>query len=102
MFLDSQKVKALRDQKGYTQAQLAELCDLSARTIQRVERDGIASQETTSALAAVFEIQRTQLFFQDQPNTNIRPSNGALRVAMTSGLGGMVVGILITFIWFKF
>ena len=84
MFLDCEKIKSLRADKGYTQAQLAELCGLSARTIQRVERDGIASQETTSALASVFELDRTQLFINEQPSTG--GSSTQLKVSFLSAL----------------
>ncbi len=61
MELNAVKVKQLRSDKGWTQQQLAEICGLSLRTIQRIEVQGIASLETSKALAAAFEIDRATL-----------------------------------------
>jgi len=55
MLVDSQKLKALPQQH------LAEVCDLSMRTIQRVEKDGVASNETVSAYASIFELDVSEL-----------------------------------------
>ncbi len=52
----SEKIKALRLEKAWSQAQLSEIAFLSIRTIQRVELDGRCSQETLLALASAFEI----------------------------------------------
>ncbi len=49
-------VKKLRLQKGWSQEHLAELTDLSIRTIQRVERGQKPSFETARSLAALFEV----------------------------------------------
>lgn len=49
-------VRKLRLQRGWTQDQLAEIADLSVRTIQRIERGGPASLETARALASAFEV----------------------------------------------
>jgi transcriptional regulator with XRE-family HTH domain len=55
-FLLAEKVKALRLQKAWSQAQLSEIASLSIRTIQRIELDGRCSQESLLALASAFEI----------------------------------------------
>ena len=49
-------LRKLRLQRGWSQEQVAELTDLSVRTIQRIERGGQASLESANALAAVFEV----------------------------------------------
>ncbi len=49
-------VRKLRIDKGWSQETLAEVSDLSVRTIQRIERGGNASLETLGALAAVFDV----------------------------------------------
>ncbi|MEO1159582.1 MAG: 2TM domain-containing protein [Pseudomonadota bacterium] len=49
-------VRKLRIEKGWSQETLAEISDLSVRTIQRIERGGNASLESLGALAAVFEV----------------------------------------------
>ncbi len=54
-------VRKIRLEKGWSQDQLAELCNLSVRTIQRIERGQKPSLETLKALAAVFEIDVSDL-----------------------------------------
>ena len=49
-------IRKLRLQKGWTQEELAEMCGISARTIQRIERGHPAGLETLKSLAAVFEV----------------------------------------------
>ena len=56
MKLSPKTVKRLRNERSWSQEQLAEIADVSLRTIQRVEADGSASRETRTALAAVFEV----------------------------------------------
>ncbi|MGB5108373.1 MAG: 2TM domain-containing protein [Formosimonas sp.] len=55
------QIQKLRLKKGWSQEQLAELCDLSVRTIQRIEKGQTPSLESSRALAAVFEIDIDQL-----------------------------------------
>jgi transcriptional regulator with XRE-family HTH domain len=52
----AEKVKALRLEKSWSQAQLSEIASLSIRTIQRVELNGRCSQETMLALASAFDV----------------------------------------------
>ena len=54
-------VKKLRKQKNWSQDQLATMCGLSIRTIQRVESGQSASLETLKSLASVFEIEIIKL-----------------------------------------
>jgi transcriptional regulator with XRE-family HTH domain len=54
-------VKKLREQKNWSQDQLATMCGLSIRTIQRVESGQSASLETLKSLASVFEIEIKKL-----------------------------------------
>lgn len=56
MKLSAKTVKRLRTERAWSQEQLAEIADVSLRTIQRVEADGSASRETRMALAAAFGI----------------------------------------------
>lgn len=41
--------------RGWPQAQLAEVAGLSERTIQRIDKNGVASPDTLQALASAFE-----------------------------------------------
>lgn len=66
MLLKADYVRTLRLQKGWTQEHLAELCGISVRTVQRLEKTGIASLETTGALASVFDVDRVALLADDE------------------------------------
>lgn len=61
MVVNSGRVKQFRSERSWTQQHLADACGLSLRTIQRVEKEGIAAKETLLALCAVFEISQQQL-----------------------------------------
>jgi ribosome-binding protein aMBF1 (putative translation factor) len=61
MNISGENVKRLRLEHGWSQEHLASLSGRNVRTIQRVEKSGICDLETRSALAAVFEIEATQL-----------------------------------------
>ncbi len=62
-------VRKLRLNKGWSQEQLANLCNLSIRTIQRIERGHKPSLESLTSLAAVFEIDVSDLTQEDgMPN----------------------------------
>ena len=61
MEVSSERVREARMARGWTQQQLAEIANLSLRTVQRVEKQSVASNETVSALSAVLEIPRTEL-----------------------------------------
>ncbi|GHE78198.1 2TM domain-containing protein [Thalassotalea profundi] len=54
-------IRKIRLQRGWSQEQLAELSGLSVRTIQRIERGQSAGLESLKSLAAVFEVQVTDL-----------------------------------------
>jgi transcriptional regulator with XRE-family HTH domain len=54
-------VRKLRLKRGWSQSQLAEMAGVTTRTIQRVEQGQRPSLETSRALAAVFEVDLSQL-----------------------------------------
>jgi DNA-binding XRE family transcriptional regulator len=66
MQLNPNTVKSLRQQHSWTQQILADACDVSLRTIQRVEKEGSASKETTMSLCAVFEVRQGELIKLDE------------------------------------
>lgn len=57
-------LRKLRLQKGWSQEQVAEMTELSVRTVQRLERGGQASLESAKALAAVFQVDVTTFINQ--------------------------------------
>lgn len=104
MQVDAAKVIDLRNKRGWTQQHLADACAVSLRTIQRVEKEGIASQETVSALCSVYEIERqvieagsvTRLKGSNAVNQQRPPSwLDALPMLITLLLG-MAIGIGLT------
>lgn len=65
-------VRKLRLNKGWPQEQLAELSGLSVRTIQRIERGQKPSLETLKSLAAVFDLNVSDLTMEaDMSNQTI-------------------------------
>jgi len=91
MLLNVTLVKETRINRGWTQAQLAELCAVNIRTIQRVESDGAASLETTMALAAAFDLETKELFAN--PEMEKKNSNKTLYIVL-SLIAGFVLGLL--------
>jgi DNA-binding XRE family transcriptional regulator len=91
MLLDKKLIKELRTDKGWTQQHLAELSDLNIRTIQRIEKDGIASMETSMSLASIFQISISSLYIK-----NINDVSKFSYIVIF--LFGAFVGILISYI----
>lgn len=56
MQVNRQRVRQLRQAKGWSQEHLAQVSGLHLRTIQRLEAGGNMSNESLHALAAVFEV----------------------------------------------
>ena len=61
MRINGESVRALREQKSWSQEHLANASGLSVRTIQRVEVEGIASAETRLALAGGLDVPVAEL-----------------------------------------
>lgn len=96
MHLDNQAVKEQRTDRGWTQQQLADACGLSLRTIQRVEKEGIASLDTTAALGAVFQVELRALLRVSPPAEPVTTSGKQVVIALISGLLGMTGGVVLT------
>jgi transcriptional regulator with XRE-family HTH domain len=61
MKLDPARLKQLRESRGWTQEQLADIAGLNARTVQRIEAGGNASAETGMALASALDCRLPEL-----------------------------------------
>jgi DNA-binding XRE family transcriptional regulator len=61
----SSLIRKHRQERMWSQEQLAEISSLSLRTIQRIEGRGSASMESIKALAAVFELEAENLVWKD-------------------------------------
>lgn len=70
MRLDKIKLKQLRESKAWSQAHLAEISGISLRTIQRIEKSGIASPESVKSLCATFDIQIRDLIQGSETGKN--------------------------------
>lgn len=90
LMLDTETIRNLRLQKSWTQEQLANASGLSLRTVQRAEKGGACSLETTQALAAVFEVTPTQL---QVDLSDAEPKNPHRR-GRTYGMIGNTLGVV--------
>ena len=61
MKLNSAAIRLEREKRAWSQEHLAGVTGLALRTIQRIESTGLASYESTSAIAAVFGLPVTAL-----------------------------------------
>jgi len=100
MKLDGKKILALRNERCWSQEQLGAAAGLSARTIQRIEKDEGGSLESMKALASVFETNALSLH-KNKKTTNvinesvIRLSTMAAFFIAIVLLGSWVIDILI-------
>ena len=93
MDVSSEKVRHARLQRGWTQQQLAEVADLSLRTVQRVENQSVASNETVSALCAVLEIARSELLTRDPSRPEHQAAERRMRLLLpAAAVLGAVLG----------
>lgn len=94
MLVNAKKLKLLRSEKNWTQQHLADVCDLSLRTIQRVEKDGVGSNETVAAYAAVFELSPVEITLSHEEfEGGDKRSTFSTRFMGALFLGGLVVGL---------
>jgi transcriptional regulator with XRE-family HTH domain len=70
--VDGNTVKRLREARLWTQEELAERCRVHARTVQRVEAQGVASSATLKAIAVGLEVDPSALTLADAGT----PTNG--------------------------
>jgi len=54
-------IRKKREERAWTQAQIAEISGVNVRTIQRLEKDGVASFDTLMAVASAFDIDVKEL-----------------------------------------
>jgi len=87
MKINNKLVKKLRQQKHWSQDQLAAASNISLRTVQRLEKSGACSLETKRALAAVFEISPEML--GENPSHSPNHING-----VRYGYMGVTVGCI--------
>lgn len=85
MKLDKAKLKQLRDSKAWSQSHFAEISGLSLRTIQRIEKSGIASPESVKSICATFGIQINELSVVKEHQKELAPSfSGLIKYKISS------------------
>lgn len=90
MKINGDLVRALREEKSWSQEHLARASGLSERTIQRVEVDGLSSPETRLALAAALGVPVSELLV-GSPTSN--PATDTARRLPVWGWVGWSVGV---------
>ncbi len=78
MKLDKAKLKQLRESKAWSQAHLAEVSGISLRTIQRIEKSGVASLESIKSICATFDVQVGDLSAGEDYQNEVVPSFAGL------------------------
>lgn len=98
MDINAAEVKNYRCRLGWTQQILADSCDLSLRTIQRVERYGTASRETLMSLCAVFEIEQEVLIVQENSSTELSTrGKSSINTIILAVISGILVGAVMMY-----
>jgi transcriptional regulator with XRE-family HTH domain len=99
MEVRAETVRTERQRRGWTQQHLADAAGVSLRTIQRIERHGVASNESVSALCAVFDLDRVDLLEHDPSAAGRNPDTR--RVGLLVGAAAAVgagAGALLTWL----
>lgn len=92
------RLTELRQQKSLTQEELVEACNVSVRTIQRIESGEVTPRTSTirillTALNEDFDAFKDSID-NDQSDTNLRSFENWLQVAWISGIAYFVLGFL--------
>ena len=76
--VDSSRVRALRESRGWSQEHLANAAGIGLRTVQRLESQGNASRETLLCVAAALETDIASLLHIDQPSVSGAPVGSSI------------------------
>lgn len=102
MIISTEALKSLRQQRGWSQQHLADASGLSLRTIQRLEKEGRAGNETVQSICATFNIAPSDLSIIPKVNPtkeNIQKTSN-IWLAFGIFLAGAIAGGLATYIIF--
>ena len=77
MQLNIDKIKQLRESKAWSQSHLADVAGISLRTIQRIEKSGIASLESVKAICASYGIEAGDILKNEIEQDAIEPINSS-------------------------
>lgn len=79
MKVDSEKLRLLRETRGWSQEHLAAVAGISARTLQRMEADGSASADSRMAVAAALGLDAAELCASPAPTAAASNTTGEAR-----------------------
>ena len=88
--IDRKLVKQLRNNRAWSQDQLASVSGLSHRTIQRIENEGRCSLDSKMAIAAAFDVNTKSLETDTVAKKTPSNKNGGYRY----GILGAGVGLI--------
>ncbi len=86
MQVNSEYIRQLRQQRGWSQEQLADIAGVNTRTIQRLERGTQASVDTLKALAVAFAVDYQQLVLTPQQQPESWYQRSPMLSALIAGL----------------
>jgi transcriptional regulator with XRE-family HTH domain len=95
MKVNIELIKKNREIRNWTQQQLADVCSVSLRTIQRIEKDGTASRESLASLCSAFQIENPETLLVKQKNYYEVLKQGAALSSVTYQHGLVVVATLL-------
>ena len=101
MKIDGQRIRQLREARGWSQEHLASLCGLSARTVQRLEAEGNASLESRMAVAAALEVAAVDLLGTSNSIANAAPITEAITPAERMKIGLWITSLALIAIIFQ-
>jgi len=75
MKIDANRIRTLREARGWSQEHLAAVAGLSPRTVQRLEAEGKASHESRMAVAAALGMEPERLLEADTVPSQAAPAS---------------------------
>lgn len=96
MRVNAERVKLERLNRGWTQEQLAAAAGVSLRTVQRIESQAQASNESISALCAVFTVTRGEITVAQTPVPLPRSQAPVIAALLAGVVFGTVITLLLT------
>ena len=91
--INNNLIKRLRNQRAWSQEQLASISGLSLRTVQRIENEGKCSLDSKRALAAALDLEANELSL-DLVASAVIASNDRGR---KFGYGGVIIGLICSY-----
>ena len=95
MSIDGQKLRRLREAKGFTQEKLAALCNLTKRTIQRAEAGTPVALETVSFIADALDARPDEFRAAPKKENEPKPEDPDDVVLVRTASGRKVISTIL-------